>query len=184
MGFSLNGLNELELGNIGCQSCGACDDTVKHLLVYDDIFEHGTRKNSGMSIPLCKTCRTRLLTFLTDEDKPKDRICAFCGQPKKRIKGNRYVYDIHPCADCLKNWEQGIPIVRVSKTPGNKNMPFLSIKDGPIVYPTSQYVVVSEDIASRFFDQPLEKGNPIMVEVDQYDRLIEEMKNGLNKERT
>lgn len=45
-------------------------------------------------------------------------------------------------------------------------------------------MVVSEDIASRFFDQPLEKGNPIMVEVDQYDRLIEEMKNGLNKERT
>lgn len=67
MGFLLKNLNDGESGRIICNSCGARDDTIKRLSVYDDIFEPAKVKQAYVSMALCRTCRARLRAFLKEE---------------------------------------------------------------------------------------------------------------------
>lgn len=113
-------------------------------------------------------------------------VCVFCGEPKNEIamlgqlpgdeKAPKHaILDVIPCDECLKNWEQGVALIRVSKTPEPEGMPSLTV-DGHEVYPTGKYLVMTEDGASRLLERKTEKGKPVLIEAAAYDRIVEDMR--------
>ncbi len=114
-------------------------------------------------------------------------VCFFCGKQKNEIalmgklKGDAQapmsaVINYDPCDECYANWQMGVPLIRVSTKQPVKDAPPLQKNDGKELYPTGQYVVMTQEGVSRVFGIESEKGSPVLIEDDGFDNLMAQMK--------
>lgn len=69
--FKINGLEDIQVGNVNCQSCNEYNNDIKVLTICDDIYIGRAKKGyevPGFKISLCKKCRQNLRNFLASED--------------------------------------------------------------------------------------------------------------------
>jgi len=91
---------------------------------------------------------------------PTMRQCFWCKESTGEIlllgnafKGEAPMYmvtDYNPCDQCMKNFDQGILLIEVSKTPLTEKQPDLSG-----AYPTGSYWVVTEDAIKRMLQESI-----------------------------
>lgn len=112
-------------------------------------------------------------------------ICVFCGQQKNavallgKLKGDakapmNAIIDYEPCDECKKNWQKGIPLIRVSLIPPVENMPPLTEKNGNKLYPTGQYSVITTEGAKRIFEYEAPAGSPLLLDEQVFDDFMEQ----------
>lgn len=93
---------------------------------------------------------------------PTIRQCFWCGEDTGEILllGNamkdqapmHMVTDYNPCDRCMENFDQGILIVEVSRTPLQDNQPDLGG-----AYPTGAHWVITEEAVCRLLDESIAK---------------------------
>lgn len=93
---------------------------------------------------------------------PTMRQCFWCKESTGEIlllgdafKGEAPMYmvtDYNPCDSCMENFDQGILLIEVSKTPLTKQQPDLSG-----AYPTGAHWVITEDAVRRLLDESIAK---------------------------
>lgn len=110
-------------------------------------------------------------------------ICVFCGKEKNelailgRLKGDvkapmSAVIDMEPCDECKENWSKGVPLIRVTKKKPANGMPPLQKEGNEEIWPTAQYMVVTEECAGRMFDLETKKGQPVLLEDVVFDKIL------------
>ena len=89
---------------------------------------------------------------------PTIPICAWCGKQRNEIAllgklpgdaeaPKNVIIDYEPCDECKAQWEQGVAIIEVSRTPMTAGQP--PIAEG--AYPTGSVVVVKEEALNGGF---------------------------------
>lgn len=115
-------------------------------------------------------------------------VCIFCGQEKEEIAllgklkddmeaPMNAVLDYEPCDKCRDNWSKGVALLRVSKTPPKKGMEPLTVVKGENLYPTGQYLVITQNAANRIFNVDAKKGQAVMVEDGAFDGFTSDLKS-------
>ncbi len=111
-------------------------------------------------------------------------VCAFCGKQKQelaflgRLPGDikapmSAVLNYEPCDECRQNWSMGVPLIRVSKTPGSEGQPPIQKREGFNIYPTGSYMVITKEAAERIFEHEIQAGKPVFMEDKAYDDFYE-----------
>ena len=111
---------------------------------------------------------------------PTIPICAFCGQEKNEIallghigdgrKGEdleaprNAIIDYEPCDKCKEQWEQGVAIIAVSRTPVCDGQP--PITEG--AYPTGAVAVVREEALNGDYH----KGSRVLMLQEEYQQVF------------
>lgn len=110
-------------------------------------------------------------------------ICVFCGKEKNelallgRLKDDAKapmsaVIDMEPCNECKENWSKGVPLIRVTKKKPENGMPPLQKDGNDGIWPTAQYMVVTEECAESMFDLETKKGQPVLLEDVVFDKIL------------
>lgn len=114
-------------------------------------------------------------------------ICAFCGQQKNevallgRLKHDaeapgEAIINYEPCEQCIKNWSQGVALIRVTTVPPENGMPPFMKDNEKMLYLTGQYCVITPNAAKRIFDLDAQTGDPILIDASAFDSFMETMK--------
>ena len=84
---------------------------------------------------------------------PTITLCFWCGEntgiallgklPNDAEAPKKAILNYEPCPKCKKLWEQGIPVLEVSKKPLNDAQ--APICKNPLAYPTGTYAVVKPE---------------------------------------
>lgn len=104
--------------------------------------------------------------------------CFFCGEDKNELallgagyKGQaprHMCLNYEPCDECKKKMDMGIALIECAQRPPD-NRP--AIQEG--LYPTGNWMVITEDAARRLFNHDTSKHRKAFVEVGILKRLEE-----------